>query len=183
MLLFLTLFLGLGYPVLMTGFSKVLFPGQANGSLQYRPDGQVMGSVLIGQKFEQLKYFWGRPSAVDFNPMPSGGSNLGPTSKALKQAYEERLAKVQAAHPGQTEAPPPDLLFASASGVDPHISPLAARYQINRVAQARGMDVKIIESLIQKATEGRQFGFLGEERVNVLMLNQALDQSQAVNQE
>jgi potassium-transporting ATPase KdpC subunit len=178
MLLFLTLILGFGYPLLMTGLSKAFFSSNANGSL-IEKNGQVIGSSLIGQKFEKPQYFWSRPSAIDYNPQPSGGSNLGPISKSLKATYEERLVKIKAAHPDQEEQPPQELLFASASGLDPHISLEAARYQMNRVAQARGMGVERIESLLIKVQEGRQLGFLGEARVNVLMLNLALDQMQA----
>lgn len=177
MLLFLTLLLGVGYPVLMTGLSKILFPDNASGSLVQK-NGQVVGSTLIAQKFENPRYFWGRPSAIDFNPQASGGSNLGPTSKSLRATYEERLSKMKAAHPGQRDDPPQDLLFASASGLDPHISLEAARYQLKRVAQSRGLSVERIESILSQVQEGRQLGFLGEARVNVLKLNLALDQMQ-----
>ncbi len=176
MLLVMTLILGLGYPLLMTGISKGIFSKQADGSLIRNGQGTVIGSELIGQKFEDTKYFWGRPSAVDSNPLPSGGSNLAPTSEALKKLYQERFTKLQAAHPDQTGEVPQDLLFASGSGLDPHISLEAARYQAKRVAQARGLEVEKIQALITKTVEGRQLGFLGEERVNVLKLNLALDQ-------
>jgi K+-transporting ATPase ATPase C chain len=177
MLLFLTLLLGFAYPLLMTGLSQAFFSSQAHGSL-IQKNGHVAGSSLIGQKFETLRYFWGRPSAVDYNPQPSGGSNLGPTSKSLRTAYDERLNKIKTAHPDQNGPPPRDLLFASASGLDPHISVEAARYQMKRVAEARGLGVERVESVLFQIQEGRQLGFLGEARVNVLMLNLALDQMQ-----
>ena len=173
--LFMTLLLGLIYPFAMTGISQVIFPRQASGDFLSRDGKIIIGSKLIGQNFEKPEYFWPRPSAVGFN-LPSGGSNLGPTSADLKKTFEERRLKMKAAHPDQTAEPPQELLFASGSGVDPQISPEAALYQASRIAKARTMPVEQIQKMIQQMTEERQLGILGERTVNVLVLNLALDQ-------
>lgn len=172
------IFLGLGYPLIMTLVSKGLFPDKANGSTISR-EGKVLGSSLIGQKFEKADYFWSRPSAIDYNPLPSGGSNLGLQSEALKKVMEERKRRLMAAHPESGE-PPQDLLFTSASGLDPHISPEAARYQILRVAKARLLDPLKVTEFVERHIEARQWGFFGEPAVNVLRLNTALDEMQEV---
>lgn len=179
MLVFLTILTGVVYPLLVTAIGQSLFKSDANGS-QLRRSEALIGSAHIGQKFDGEKYFWPRPSAVDYNPLPSGGSNQGQASAALKAAYDERAAKLKAAHSSQGE-PPQDLLFASGSGLDPHISPDAAMYQVERVAKARNMDPQAVRRLVSKIQEGRQFGFLGEPRVNVLLLNLALDQAQGIS--
>lgn len=166
--LVLTLLLGLIYPVLMTGFGQTLFPKQASGSLIELND-KIIGSELIAQKFESPRYFWPRPSATDYNPMPSGGSNLGPTSKGLKEAVEARKVKLGA-------LAPQGLLFASASGLDPETDLESALYQVSRVAEARGVPTEVIRSKVQAQLEKRELGFLGEEKINILKLNLALDQ-------
>lgn len=177
--IFMTLLLGLVYPLMMTGITQVLFSENANGQLIKRGD-VVVGSKLIAQNFEKVEYFWSRPSAVGFNPLPSGGSNLGQAAAGLKQAVDERRTKLKAAHPEQTGEPPQDLLFASGSGLDPHISPEAAHYQLQRVAKARNMDPVMVQKAIDEVTEARQFGILGEKTVNVLALNLALDKAQGI---
>ncbi len=178
--IFMTILLGLAYPLFMTGVSQTVFPLQANGDFVMR-GGQLVGSVLIAQNFEKADYFWPRPSAIAYNPLPSGGSNLGQASQDLKKAVDERKAKLKAAHPEQSTEPPQDLLFASASGLDPHISPEAAQYQAQRVAKARNLDFQIVQKMIEQATFGRQLGILGEPTVNVLTLNLALDKSQGID--
>lgn len=180
--LFMTLLLGLIYPFAMTGISQTLFPRQASGDFLIR-GGQVVGSRLIAQKFERSDYFWSRPSGVGYNPLPSGGSNLGQASADLKKVVDERKAKLLASHPDQEGEPPQDLLFASGSGLDPHISPAAAQYQLQRVAKARNMSIEQVQKLIEQATEGRQFGILGEPTVHVLTLNMALDRIQGIEAE
>lgn len=175
--IFMMILLGLAYPLTMTGITQVLFRDQATGSFITR-NGQIVGSKLIAQNFEKAEYFWPRPSAVGFNPLPSGGSNLGPAASTLKQTVDERRTKLKAAHPDETVEPPQDLLFASASGLDPQISPEAANYQLQRVAKARGMDTAQVQKLVDEMTEQRQLGILGEKTVNVLMLNLALDKAQ-----
>ena len=175
--IFMTILLGLAYPLAMTGISQLLFPRQANGSFISR-GGQLVGSSLIAQNFEKLEYFWPRPSAIGYNPLPSGGSNLGQANQDLKRTVDERKAKLKAAHPEQKNDPPQDLIFASASGLDPHISPEAAQYQLQRVAKARNLSVQEIQELIAQTTNERQFGILGEPTVNVLALNLALDKRQ-----
>jgi K+-transporting ATPase ATPase C chain len=173
----LSLITGVAYPVLVTGVAQLVFPRQANGSLLVK-DGKVAGSSLIGQPFDDPKYFWGRPSATSpfpYNAGASSGSNQGPTNPALIEAVRGRVAALRAADPGNAAAVPVDLVTASASGLDPHISPAAALYQAGRVARARGLDESRVRELVERHVEGRQLGFLGEPRVNVLLLNFALD--------
>ena len=177
MLLLLTLVTGVIYPLAVTGISQIAFARTANGSVIER-DGKPLGSELIGQSFTDLKYFWPRPSATSpfpNNPSSSGASNLGPTNAALTDAVRQRLDALRAADPDNTAPVPVDLVTASASGVDPDISPAAAQYQLARVARARGMAAADVATLVERATEGRQLLLLGEPRVNVLKLNLLLD--------
>ncbi|MFO7642549.1 MAG: potassium-transporting ATPase subunit KdpC [Candidatus Competibacteraceae bacterium] len=174
----LSIITGLIYPLLVTGIGQALFPAQAAGSLIER-DGQPIGSRLIGQNFTDPKYFWGRPSATGpypYNAGASGGSNLGPLNPALKEAVESRVKALRDADPGNTAPLPVDLVTASASGLDPHISLAAADYQAARVARARGLAPEIVRNLVIQQTEDRWWGIFGEPRVNVLDLNLALDQ-------
>jgi K+-transporting ATPase ATPase C chain len=176
----LTAVTGLLYPAVVTGVAQTVFPAAANGSLIVR-DGKPVGSALIGQNFTAPKYFWGRPSAtapMPYNAAASGGSNLGPLNQALLDAAKGRAEALLAADPGNTRAIPSELLTASASGLDPHISPAAADYQAERVARARGLAADVVRQLIVRHTEGRDLGMLGEARVNVLKLNLALDERQ-----
>jgi K+-transporting ATPase ATPase C chain len=174
-LLVWTLICGGLYPLAMTLVAHVAFPGQAEGSLVLR-DGKLVGSALIAQQFQGPKYFWPRPSAVTYATVPSGASNLGPTSAQLQANVNANLAALRTSHHLAADAPvPSDLVFTSASGVDPHISPEAARFQIARVAEARGMSVDKVSALVDQFVEPLQWGFLGEARVNVLLLNLALD--------
>ena len=178
LLLLLTLITGIAYPVAITAIAQWLFAAAANGSLIER-DGKPIGSSLIGQPFANPAYFWSRPSAtVPFadNAAASGASNLGPTNPALVDAVKQRIARLRAADPGNTQPIPVDLVTASGSGLDPHISPAAAHYQARRVARARGRPLGEVEALVAAAIEGRHLGVLGEPRVNVLKLNLALDQ-------
>lgn len=174
----LTLLTGGLYPLALTGLARLAFPHLAGGSL-IAVNGQPVGSTLIGQANTNPRYFWPRPSAVDYNPLPSGGSNLGPTSASLQAQVAERAAQLRAQyHLSATAALPPDLLFASGSGLDPHISPEAARLQIDRVALARQFTFaqrQQLAALVDQAVEPPQFGLLGQPRVNVLSLNLALD--------
>lgn len=174
-----TLLTGVGYPLVVTGLSAVVFPRQAAGSLIER-DGRVVGSRLIGQEFSGPGHFWGRLSAtgpVPFNAMASSGSNLGPTNPALCAAVEARVAALRATGADSTRLVPVDLVTASGSGLDPNISPAAAEYQVERVARARGLDAEQVRLLVARHTTGRQFGVLGEPRVNVLELNLELDRA------
>ena len=183
MLLLLTVITGLIYPLAVTGIAQIAFPRQANGSLIV-VDGKTYGSELIGQQFSDPQYFWGRLSATGDFPYNafnaetltgSSGSNYGPLNPALMDAVQARIDALKAADPGNTSPIPVDLVTASGSGLDPHISVAAALYQVHRVAAARGLDEAQVRSLVEEYTEGRQFGILGEPRVNVLLLNLALD--------
>ena len=179
-LLVLTVITGLAYPLLVTGIAQLAFPHQANGSLIVQ-DGQVLGSELIGQPFDDPRYFWGRPSATSqfpYNAAASAGSNLGPSTPAFVEAVRSRVAALRAAHRGSAGPVPVDLVTASASGLDPHISPAAAQFQIERVANSRGLSKEQVTTLVAAHTESRTFGVLGEPRVNVLELNLALDATQ-----
>ncbi len=174
----LTVITGVIYPAVVTGLAQLLFPTQANGSLMTDSHGKVTGSTLIGQPFNDPSYFWGRPSATSpfpYNASASSGSNLGPTNPALIDAVKARLQVLKNADPKNNTPVPVDLVTASASGLDPHISPAAADYQINRIAKARNLKPELLHALIAKNTEHRQLGLLGEPRVNVLTLNLALD--------
>jgi K+-transporting ATPase ATPase C chain len=177
LLLLMSLLTGVLYPLAVTGVGQMLFPAQAAGSLLTRGK-QVVGSSLIGQNFAGAAYFWSRPSAtgpMPYNAANSGGSNLGPTNPALMDAVKARVASARSAHPGQSGAVPTDLVTASASGLDPHISPAAAAYQVQRVANARKIEPEQVRKLIDQATEAPQWGLFGDARVNVLQLNLALD--------
>lgn len=183
MLLVLTVITGVIYPLAVTGMAQVIFPHQANGSL-ITINGKTYGSELIGQQFDGPKYFWGRLSATGDFPYNafnsetltgSSGSNYGPLNPALTEAAQARIDALKAADPTNTLPIPVDLVTASGSGLDPHISVAAAQYQISRVAKARGMSVEEVQPLVNQYTQGRQFGFLGEPVVNVLKLNVALD--------
>jgi K+-transporting ATPase ATPase C chain len=185
-LVLLTVITGLAYPLAMTGIAGTIFPSQAQGSL-IEKDGKVIGSALIGQAFENDKYFHGRPSATlgpdpkdatktvaaPYNAANSMGSNLGPTSKVLADRLKEDVAKLKAENPNA--AVPVDLVTTSGSGLDPDVSPAAALFQVPRVAKARGLPEQNVRALVEAQTEGRTFGLLGEPRVNVLKLNLALD--------
>ncbi len=182
-LLLFTLITGVIYPLVVTGIAQVVFPSQANGSLILK-DGKAVGSKLIGQSFDAPKYFWGRLSATGTFPYNafnsenltgSSGSNYGPLNPALLDAVQARVDALKAADPANTAPIPVDLVSASGSGLDPHISVAAALYQVHRVAQARGLPDAQVKALVDKYTAGRQFGFLGEPTVNVLELNLALD--------
>ncbi len=177
-LLVMTVLTGVIYPFFMTGVAQLAFPARANGSL-VKEGGKIIGSELIGQKFDSSIYFWSRPSAIDYNPIPSGASNLGPTSDKLKKQVAERR-KLFAINNSiaDTSAIPKEMLFASGSGLDPHISPEAALLQLNRVAKARNLNEtqkQKVEQLIKNKTEEPQFFLFGEPRINVFKLNLALD--------
>jgi K+-transporting ATPase ATPase C chain len=172
--LFLTLMTGVIYPLVVTGIAQVFFPYQANGSL-INVDGKLYGSALIGQQFDDPKYFWGRPSAAGYNAAASSGSNYGPSNPSLQDVVQVRIDALKAAAPNNTLPIPVDLVTASGSGLDPHISVAAALYQVHRVAAAREWSEADVKSLVEQYTEARQFGLLGEPRVNVVLLNMALD--------
>lgn len=179
----LSVITGLAYPLVITGLSKAIFPRQAGGSLIVR-QGQVLGSEWIGQSFTDPAHFWGRPSAtvdgegkpLPYNGVNSGASNLAPSHPDLAKAVRERIATLRAADPEATGPVPVDLVTASGSGLDPHISPAAAAFQVHRVAKARGLDEAKLHELVRHHTEGVQYGLFGEARVNVLRLNLALEQ-------
>jgi len=169
----LSLFTGVGYPAFVSVVAQALFPHQAGGSVLVH-EGKPVGSELIGQAFDRLGYFWSRPSVTGpfrYNSMASSGSNLGPTNPAQLEAVKQRITNLRAAHPDQTGPVPVDLVTASASGLDPHITPAAAEFQLHRVAQQRGLTVSELRAIVARHTEGRQFAVLGEPRVNVLRLN------------
>lgn len=179
MLLLLTLVTGAAYPALVTVLAQALFSDQANGSLIKDDKGQLIGSELIGQTFSEPKYFWSRPSATGpygYNAAASSGSNLGPTNPALTDAVSARIQALKDADPTNKAAVPVDLITASGSGLDPHISVAAAEYQIKRVAKIRKISTAKLQELVDAHTEGRQWQVFGEPRVNVLKLNLALDQ-------
>lgn len=173
----LTVLTGIAYPLIVTAIGQVAFGRQANGS-QIEAGAQVVGSRLLGQPFSNPKYFWSRPSATGpqpYNGAVSSGSNQGPINPALESAVKDRIAALRAADPRNTAPVPVDLITASGSGLDPHISPAAAEYQVARVARERNVSEEQIRKLVQRATQGRTFGILGEPRVNVLELNLLLD--------
>jgi K+-transporting ATPase ATPase C chain len=177
LLLLFTVLTGALYPAVVTAAAQLMFPSQANGSL-IEEGGAVRGSRLIGQPFTNLRYFWSRPSAtspVPYNGASSSGSNQGPLNPALADAVKQRIEALRAADPGNTAPVPVDLITASGSGLDPHISPAAAQYQLERVAQARALDPASVKRLVNEHTEERTLSLLGEARVNVLELNLALD--------
>lgn len=177
MLVAFTVLVGIIYPLVVTGIAQLAFPGQANGSL-IEKDGALIGSELIGQPFSDPAYFWGRLSATQppYNASASSGSNYGPTNPALLEAVKQRINALKSLDPDNQEPVPVDLVTFSASGLDPHISVAAARYQAGRVARYREISREQLLSLVDRFTETRQFGFLGEPRVNVLKLNLALDE-------
>jgi K+-transporting ATPase ATPase C chain len=178
LLLILTVITGAFYPLAVTGLAQAIFSRQANGSLMIQ-NSQPVGSTLIGQPFDDPKYFWGRPSATGlfpYNAAASSGSNLGPTNEVLLKTVQDRMAALKAADPENSTPVPVDLVTASGSGLDPHISPAAAEYQVHRVAKTRGLDEAKLRALVTARTEERQFGLLGEPRVNVLRLNLTLDE-------
>jgi K+-transporting ATPase ATPase C chain len=181
MLAVLTLITGVAYPLVVTGVAKVAFPEQANGSLIVKGQ-KVVGSALIGQAFEDPKHFWSRLSATSpgaYNAGASTGSNLGPTNEALTKNAKARIDALRAADPENTAPIPVDLVTSSGSGLDPHISPAAAEYQVRRVARARGIPEDRVRAVVVKHTEGRDLGILGEPRVNVLLLNLELDEQKS----
>ena len=177
MTIVLTVLTGLIYPGIVTGLCQMLFPSQANGSLVYK-DGKAIGSRLIGQNFTKPEYFQPRPSAAGngYDATSSSGSNLGPTNQKLVDRVKVSVDKFRKENPNFSGTIPADLLTASGSGLDPHLSPKSADAQVERVAQARGASPQDIRALVEQLTEGRDLGFLGEPRVNVLRLNQALDE-------
>ncbi len=180
LLLALTVLTGLLYPLLVTGLAQGLLPIQANGSL-IEQNGKTVDSSLIGQPFSDPKYFWSRPSSTSpqpYNAASSSGSNLGPTNPALADALKARIATLKTADQGNREPIPVDLVTASASGLDPEISPAAAEYQVARIALVRGLEVATLRELVARYTQGRQLGVLGEARINVLELNLALDRQE-----
>jgi K+-transporting ATPase ATPase C chain len=177
MLVALTVLTGVAYPLVVTGVARAAFPEKSSGSL-VRQDGKLRGSRLIGQPFDEPRYFWGRISATSpspYNASNSGASNLGPTNKALTEAARARVEALRAADPGNEAPVPVDLATASGSGLDPHISPAAAEYQVRRVARVRGIPEARVRELVRASTDGRDLVVLGEPGVNVLLLNLALD--------
>ena len=177
----LTVVTGVVYPLAVTGVAKAAFPNQAAGSLIVQ-DGKVVGSSLIGQNFSDPKYFWGRPSATTpmaYNGQGSGGSNLGPLNPALTDAIKGRVEALRAADPGNKAAVPVDLVTASASGLDPEISVAAAEYQVPRIARLHRLSPEVVEGIVARHTQGRLFGLLGEQRVNVLDMNLELQHASA----
>jgi potassium-transporting ATPase KdpC subunit len=176
-LLLMTLLTGLAYPMLVTGLAAVVAPEKAGGSLVRGDGGRILGSSLVGQSWDDPRWFWGRPSATSpsHNAAASSGSNAGPTNPALAEAVAARVAALRAADPEQRAPIPVDLVTTSASGLDPHVSPEGARWQVGRVARARGLDAARVRALVEAHVEGRTFGLLGEPRVNVLQLNLALE--------
>ncbi len=175
----LTLVTGFVYPALVTLIAQAAFPHQANGSI-LTSEGKAIGSELVGQFFDEPRYFWSRPSATtpaEYNACASSGSNLGPTNPALFEAVRDRVDRIRKAHPEQSGPVPADLVTASASGLDPDISLASAEYQTARVAKARGMKSEVVAKFVAAHTESRTFGLLGEPRVNVVKLNLALDQT------
>lgn len=180
----LSVLTGVVYPLVVTGVAQAAFSDQANGSILVA-GGRTVGSRLLGQSFSSPKYFWARPSATSpqpYNGAVSSGSNQGPLNPALATVVKERIAALRTADPGNTAPVPVDLVTASASGLDPHISPAAAEYQLARVARRRGVSPDEVRKLVQQATEGRTFGIFGEPRVNVLELNLSLDTQLARNE-
>jgi K+-transporting ATPase ATPase C chain len=178
LLVLLSVLTGLAYPLLVTVIAQTVFPAQANGSLIVASDGRLVGSRLIGQTFDDPKYFWGRLSATGpfaYNSAASSGSNLGPLNPTLVENAQGRIDALRQADPGGQRPIPIDLVTASGSGLDPHISPASARWQVDRVARVRGLAPADVQALVARHTEGRQWGFFGEARVNVLALNLALD--------
>jgi potassium-transporting ATPase KdpC subunit len=176
-----TLLTGVVYPLAVTAVSQTIFPHQANGSL-LEQNGVIVGSELIGQPFDDPAYFWGRPSLTSphpYNGAASAGSTIAPSNPALTDRVAARIAALQAADPTNTQPIPVDLVTASGSGLDPHISLAAAEYQAARVAQVRGLETAVVHQLITEHTEGRTFGLLGEPRIHVLNLNRALDALQS----
>jgi K+-transporting ATPase ATPase C chain len=169
-----TILFGLAYPLVITGLAQVIFPENANGQLIRAADGTLIGSRLLGQPFVSPGYFRSRPSAANYDAAASSGSNLGPMNQKLIDRVKEDVAKLQTENPGKPV--PVDLVTTSASGLDPHISPAAAEFQVPRVARERGVSEEELRQLVNEHTEGRQFGLLGEPRVNVLELNLALDE-------
>lgn len=180
MLIVMTVLTGFVYPMAVTGVAQVVFPKKANGSLIPGPDGKFLGSELIGQPFDNPKYFWGRPSATGpfpYNASSSSGSNLAVGNPAQVDAIKARVAKLRESGIPANQPIPIDLITASGSGLDPHISPEAARIQVPRIARARNLDQSTVGKLVDESVEGRQFGILGEPRVNILRLNLALDRT------
>ena len=171
-----TLITGVAYPLIVTVVAQTAMPSAANGSLIVRDD-KIVGSSLIGQQFDDAKYFWNRPSATTpgYNGASSSGSNQGPTNPDLHKAIAERVETIRKAHPEKTGPIPVDMLTASASGLDPHITPAAAEFQVERIAKERALPVEAVRKLVTESIEGRTLGLLGEARVNVLNLNRKLD--------
>src|SRR5665213_3495954 len=175
----LSVLTGVIYPLATWGIAQLAFPGAANGSL-IAQDGKIVGSALIGQPFDDPKYFWSRPSATSpqpYNGAASSGSNLGPRNPALADAVSARIKVLRAADPSNSAAVPGDLVTTSASGLDPQISPAAAQFQLERVAKSRGMPIDAVRALVERNTQERTLGLLGEPRVNVVRLNLALDRA------